>query len=90
MQPVDSPEPGGIHALPKPTPWDLCHRCSNPHGWFKMVAFDDGIDEYDAYICKACAEAPEIRLDRLETRVRWLTAAVAVLAIALFVTRCHG
>ena len=76
-------------APPKPTPWDLCHRCSNPHLFFKMVRLDDGIDQYDAYICKACAESPETRLDRLEMNQRILAIVVAVIVAALLISRFH-
>ena len=79
-----------MNASIKPTPWDVCHRCSNPHGWYKLVRFDDGMDEYDAYICKACAQSPELRLDRLEFQVRLLTITICVVTLALLVTRCHS
>jgi len=79
-----------MNASIKPTPWDLCHRCSNPHGWHKMIRFDDGVDEYDAYICRACAQSPDVRLDRLESQVRLLTITIVVLTLALILSRFHS
>ncbi|HZT13584.1 MAG TPA: hypothetical protein VFA29_12305 [Candidatus Baltobacteraceae bacterium] len=73
----------------KPTPWDLCHRCSSPHGYYKMVRFDDGVDEYDAYICKSCADSPDVRIDRLETHVRVLSVLTALLAVGFILVSCH-